>query len=163
MAVRRGLRIDRGKFQSVCLTAEADGVNAVEGKGRKAEIGFVVCRACRDRGFAAELVKEMTEYAFSAFRAKVLYGRVRKGSGASVRVLKKRLPIHRGGIGSRGRSLRERGAGISEEELFLKCLSWKEIRGTINLWALKNGCPPPFRFPYFSPSSPAMRSISPRR
>lgn len=65
------------------------GLNEVDGKPEEVEIGFVICRACRNQGYASELVKAMTAFAFSAFPISVLYGRVMKGNGASVRVLEK--------------------------------------------------------------------------
>ena len=65
------------------------GINEVEGKPGEVEIGFVICRKCRGKGYAAELLKAMTEYAVSSFQTTALYGRVMKGNDASVRVLEK--------------------------------------------------------------------------
>ena len=65
------------------------GINEVEGKAGEAEIGFVICRERRGKGYATELVKAMTGFAASAFHINTLYGRVMKGNGASVRVLEK--------------------------------------------------------------------------
>lgn len=65
------------------------GINAVEGKPDEVEIGFLICRECRGNGYATELVKAMTAFAASAFRMKVLYGRVMKGNDLSARVLEK--------------------------------------------------------------------------
>ncbi len=65
------------------------GVNAVEGKEKDVEIGFVVCRECRGKGYASELAGAMTAFAASAFRISALYGRVMRGNAASVRVLEK--------------------------------------------------------------------------
>ncbi len=65
------------------------GVNEVEGKPGEVEIGFVIFRAHRGKGYAAELLKAMTAFVFAAFQASVLYGRVMKGNAASVRVLEK--------------------------------------------------------------------------
>ena len=49
----------------------------------------VIGREYRGRGYAAELLKAMTEYAFKTFPVGVLYGRVMRGNDASVRVLVK--------------------------------------------------------------------------
>ncbi len=65
------------------------GINEVEGKPGEVEIGFVICRECRGKGYATELLKAMTEYAVSAFQITALYGRVMKGNAASESVLKK--------------------------------------------------------------------------
>ncbi len=65
------------------------GINEVEGRPEEVEIGFVVCPECRNRGYATELAKAMTDFAVSAFRADTLWGRVMKGNDASVRVLEK--------------------------------------------------------------------------
>ena len=65
------------------------GINEVEGKPGEVEIGFVICRECRGKGYAAELLKAMTDYAVSVFQMNTLYGRVMKGNDASVRVLEK--------------------------------------------------------------------------
>ena len=65
------------------------GVNEVEGKPGEVEIGFVIRRECRGKGYATELLKAMTAYAVRTFHANVLYGRVMKGNDASVKVLEK--------------------------------------------------------------------------
>ena len=65
------------------------GVNEVEGKPEEVEIGFVIGRDYRGKGYASEIVKQMTDYITSAYGYKVLYGRVMKGNDASVRVLEK--------------------------------------------------------------------------
>ena len=65
------------------------GINEVEGKPDEVEIGFVICREHRGKGYATETVQAMTAFAVSAFRPKTLYGRVMKGNNASVRVLEK--------------------------------------------------------------------------
>ncbi len=65
------------------------GVNEVDGKPQEVEIGFVICRKYRGKGYATELVKAMSKFAVSAFHASSLYGRVMKGNNASVRVLEK--------------------------------------------------------------------------
>ena len=65
------------------------GVNEVEGKTGEAEIGFVICRECRGKGYAVELLKAMTEFAASFLQADTLYGRVMKGNDASAKVLEK--------------------------------------------------------------------------
>lgn len=65
------------------------GINEVEGKPGEVEIGFVIRRESRRKGYATELLKAMTEYAAGTFHVSVLYGRVMKGNDASVRVLEK--------------------------------------------------------------------------
>ena len=65
------------------------GISEVEGKPGEAEIGYVICRRYRGSGYATELVKAMTKFAFSAFRTHSIYGRVIKGNAASARVLEK--------------------------------------------------------------------------
>ena len=65
------------------------GINEVEGKPGEAEIGFVICRKYRGKGYASEAVEAMTEFAGSSFLVKSLYGRVLKGNQASVKVLEK--------------------------------------------------------------------------
>ena len=65
------------------------GINEVEGKSDEVEIGFVICREYRGKGYATEAVQAMKGFAVSAFQTKMLYGRVMKGNNASVRVLEK--------------------------------------------------------------------------
>ena len=65
------------------------GINEVEGKPDEVEIGFVICREYRGKGYATEAVQAMKGFAVSAFQTKMLYGRVMKGNNASVRVLEK--------------------------------------------------------------------------
>lgn len=65
------------------------GINEVEGKPGEVELGYVICRECRGRGWAAELAQAMTAFAFSAFQARALYARVMRGNDASVKVLEK--------------------------------------------------------------------------
>ena len=65
------------------------GVNEVEGKDGELEIGYVICASHSGKGLATELVRAMTNYAFSRFGVRALYGRVMRGNGASVRVLEK--------------------------------------------------------------------------
>ena len=65
------------------------GINEVDGAPQEVEIGFVIGQKYREKGYATELVKAMTEFAVSAFRINTLYGRVMKGNNASVRVLEK--------------------------------------------------------------------------
>ena len=65
------------------------GISEVEGKPGEVEIGYVICRECRGRGYATEMVKAMTEFAVSRFNTPTLAGRVIKGNAASVRVLEK--------------------------------------------------------------------------
>ena len=65
------------------------GISEVEGKPGEVEIGYVICRENRGRGYATELVKAMSDFAVSAFQIHTIYGRVIKGNAASVRVLEK--------------------------------------------------------------------------
>ena len=65
------------------------GINEVEGKMDEVEIGFVICPECRNRGYASELVRAMTDFTFRSFPIRALCGRVMKGNVASVRVLEK--------------------------------------------------------------------------
>ncbi|MBR6185325.1 MAG: GNAT family N-acetyltransferase [Clostridia bacterium] len=65
------------------------GLSEVEGKPGEAEIGYVIRRANRGRGYAAELARAMGAFAHTAFQIKVMYGRVVKGNAASARVLEK--------------------------------------------------------------------------
>jgi len=65
------------------------GISEVEGKPEEIEIGFIICRECRGKGYATELLQAMSAFAFSAFPVKVLYGRVMRGNEASKRVLEK--------------------------------------------------------------------------
>ena len=65
------------------------GISEVEGKPGEVEIGYVICRENRGRGYATELVKAMSDFAVSAFQIHTIYGRVIKGNAASVRDLEK--------------------------------------------------------------------------
>ena len=65
------------------------GINAVEGRPDEVEIGYVIGREYRGKGYATELLGAMTEYAAAAFGTCVVYGRVMRGNDASVRVLDK--------------------------------------------------------------------------
>ena len=65
------------------------GINEVEGAPGEVEIGFVISREFRGKGYATELTEAMTAFSVENFHVKVLYGRVMKGNDASVRVLEK--------------------------------------------------------------------------
>ena len=65
------------------------GINEVEGRSGEVEIGYTICKKASGKGYATELVKAMTEFAFSKFGVEVIYGRVMHGNQASVRVLEK--------------------------------------------------------------------------
>ena len=65
------------------------GINQTQGKPEEAEIGFVICRERRGKGYAAEIAEAMTRFALSEFQTKAIYGRVMRGNDASVRVLEK--------------------------------------------------------------------------
>lgn len=65
------------------------GVSEVDGEPDAVEIGYQICNKYCGRGFATEALKAMTEFSFAKFGAKVSYGRVVHGNGASARVLGK--------------------------------------------------------------------------
>ena len=65
------------------------GVNEVEGNPNEVEIGYGICKKYSGNGYAAELLKAMTEFITGTFGVNVLYGRVMAGNNASVRVLQK--------------------------------------------------------------------------
>ncbi|MBE6882968.1 MAG: GNAT family N-acetyltransferase [Ruminococcaceae bacterium] len=65
------------------------GVNEVEGNCSEVEIGYVICKKYSGKGYATELLHEMTKFVVSSFGINVLYGRVMRGNNASVRVLEK--------------------------------------------------------------------------
>lgn len=65
------------------------GINAVEGKPGEVEIGYIIFRAHRRQGYAAELLEAMTAYIGRTFGCNTLYGRVMHGNQASARVLEK--------------------------------------------------------------------------
>jgi len=65
------------------------GVNEVEGNCAVAEIGYVIFKEHSGKGYATELLREMTKFVASSFGITVLYGRVMRGNNASVRVLEK--------------------------------------------------------------------------
>ena len=44
------------------------GINEVEGKPEEVEIGFVICREHRNKGYATEVVKAMTDFAAAVFQ-----------------------------------------------------------------------------------------------
>ena len=92
-----GLRAERGQLPFVLAVERKDtgeligdaGVSEAEGKPGEVEIGYVICRSCRGKGYAAEIVRAMTGFAASVFQAHAVVGRVVKGNSASVRVLEK--------------------------------------------------------------------------
>lgn len=65
------------------------GVSEVEGSSGEAEAGYVICKKHRGKGYAAELLRAMTDFAASTLGMNALYGRVLRGNHASVRVLEK--------------------------------------------------------------------------
>ena len=65
------------------------GINEVDGKPGEVEIGFVICREQRGKGYATELVRAMSAFAGEKWKIHTLYARVLKGNAASVRVLQK--------------------------------------------------------------------------
>ena len=89
--------VKRGKLPCVLAVTRKDtgeligdaGINRVDGRPEELEVGFVIYRAHRGKGYATELLKAMTDYAFSTLQASALYGRVLRGNGASESVLRK--------------------------------------------------------------------------
>ena len=89
--------VDRGQLPCVLAVEQKQtgeligdtGVNEVEGRPGEVEIGFVICREHRGKGYATELLGAMTEYAASVFPMRALYGRVMRGNDASASVLEK--------------------------------------------------------------------------
>ncbi|MCR5323205.1 MAG: GNAT family N-acetyltransferase [Lachnospiraceae bacterium] len=65
------------------------GINEVEGNPEDVEIGFVIGREHRGKGYATEVVRAMTEFTGSILGIKTVYGRVMKGNDASAKVLEK--------------------------------------------------------------------------
>jgi len=65
------------------------GINEVEGSSDEVEIGYVISEKHSGNGYATELVCAMSDFVFSRFGMKVLYGRVMQGNHASVKVLEK--------------------------------------------------------------------------
>lgn len=65
------------------------GINEVESKKGEVEIGFSICRAYAQKGYATELVQAMISYCSNHFAVKALFGRVLHGNQASARVLEK--------------------------------------------------------------------------
>jgi len=65
------------------------GINEVENKKGEVEIGFSICRAYAQKGYATELVQAMISYCSNHFAVKALFGRVLHGNQASARVLEK--------------------------------------------------------------------------
>lgn len=65
------------------------GINAVAGNAKEVEIGYVIARQHRGKGYATELLGAMMKFAASTFGIHVLYGRVLRGNHGSVKVLEK--------------------------------------------------------------------------
>ena len=72
------------------------GVNEVDDKSGKVEIGYNICEKYRGTGCATEAVMAMTEFVMAAFPIKRLYGRVMQGNEASCRVLQKSGYMYQG-------------------------------------------------------------------
>lgn len=70
-------------------TGELIGDIGISDEGNGAEIGYVICREHRGKGYACELVGAMQRYACNVFGTLTMYGRVVKGNDASARVLEK--------------------------------------------------------------------------
>ncbi len=65
------------------------GINEVDGSPDEVEIGYSISRKYSGRGYATELVDEMTRFVHEKFGVNRLYGRVMHGNHASMRVLEK--------------------------------------------------------------------------
>jgi len=65
------------------------GVNEVEGNPGEVEMGYGICKKYSGNGYAAELLKAMTELIKRTFGINILYGCVMRGNNVSVRVLEK--------------------------------------------------------------------------
>lgn len=65
------------------------GINEIEGHSGEVEIGYSISDRYAGRGYATELVTEMTAFAFETFKMGSLFARVLHGNHASVRVLEK--------------------------------------------------------------------------
>ena len=65
------------------------GINEVDGNSNEVEIGYTICKKYSGKGYATELVQEMTKVVRETFGVNVLYGRIMHGNNASVRVLEK--------------------------------------------------------------------------
>ena len=87
--------VDKGRLPWVlAIELKASGavigdVGINETKEGALEIGYVIGRRYSGKGYATESVKAMTRFVYSAFGAKVVYGRVLCGNDPSVRVLEK--------------------------------------------------------------------------
>ena len=90
-------RVDRRQWPCVLAVTQKEtgelvgdvGINPVEGQPQAMEIGYVIFREYRGRGYATESVGAMTEFAADSFGLSALCGRVARGNDASVRVLEK--------------------------------------------------------------------------
>lgn len=65
------------------------GVNGFEGRDDAVEIGYTICKAHSGKGYATELVRAMNAFAAEKLNADTIYGRVKRGNDAYVRVLVK--------------------------------------------------------------------------
>lgn len=65
------------------------GVNGFDGRNDAVEIGYSICKEHSGKGYATELVRAMNAYATDKLNADAIYGRVRRGNDAYVRVLVK--------------------------------------------------------------------------
>ncbi len=65
------------------------GINEVEGCKNEIEIGYSISCKFSNNGFASEALEAMTKFAFDRLEIQKLFGRVKKGNSASVRVLEK--------------------------------------------------------------------------
>ena len=65
------------------------GISEVEGRPDEAEIGYCIGRQFRGKGYAGELLNEISCCAAARFGIRTVYGRVVHGNAASVKVLEK--------------------------------------------------------------------------
>ena len=65
------------------------GISEVDGRANEVEIGYIIGKEFRAKGYATEVLSAMTAFAFSSFGVNTVYARVICGNDASVRVLEK--------------------------------------------------------------------------
>ena len=65
------------------------GISEVEGRPKEVEIGYCIGQKYRGNGYAAELLRAISDCITSHFEISVIYGRVVHGNEKSVKVLRK--------------------------------------------------------------------------
>lgn len=63
------------------------GISEVEGRPGETEIGYCIAEKYRGQGYAAELLRALSDFVFARFGTKVIWGRVVCGNAASAKVL----------------------------------------------------------------------------